>query len=142
VRDAEIANNVYDEAIRYTGIIQRFSVDIAFKKHKFWKDLTPQLQQRLFDQVLCGLVNRFQFFFNDYNLNFHAPQLAITKIVVELSAHLIRKDELLVKKDDKVESLQFIFVGVAHLYGYKEWNGETYRLKVVTFKKGSWIGDY
>ena len=31
---------------------------------------------------------------------------------------------------------------MAHLYGYEQWGGETYRFKVTTLKKGSWFGDY
>jgi len=46
------------------------------------------------------------------------------------------------KKGDKVRVLQFFYVGVAHIFGYREWNGETYRLQVATLGEGSWFGDY
>lgn len=133
---------MYDEAIDYIGVIQTFSICTSFKEHHFWKGLTPQLQQRLFNSVLSNTINRFEFFFNDYNQNIHAPPLLIQRLVVEMNAHLIRKGDYLVKKDEPVEFLQLIYVGVAHLHGYMDVHDETYRVNVATLKKGSWFGDY
>ena len=41
-----------------------------------------------------------------------------------------------------VDTLFFFHVGVAHLYGVTEINGELIRMKVVTLKMGGWFGDY
>lgn len=139
---SQITNYMYDEAINYIGVIQSFSICTSFKDHRFWRDLSPQLQQRLFNSVLANTVNRFEFFFNDYNLNVHAPPLLVQSIVVEMNAHLIRKNDYLIKKDQYVDFLYFLYVGVAHLHGFPEINGKTYRVNVATLKKGSWFGDY
>mmetsp|Transcript_24382 Transcript_24382/g.28648 ORF Transcript_24382/g.28648 Transcript_24382/m.28648 type:complete len:274 (+) Transcript_24382:739-1560(+) len=55
---------------------------------------------------------------------------------------MFKKDELIVEKGQVLEDLMFIYVGVAHLFGYDEWNDETMRHKCITLKKGSWFGDY
>jgi signal-transduction protein with cAMP-binding, CBS, and nucleotidyltransferase domain len=70
------------------------------------------------------------------------PKILIRKIVTELHAQMFKKDELIVEKGQVLEDLMFIYVGVAHLFGYDEWNDETMRHKCITLKKGSWFGDY
>lgn len=48
----------------------------------------------------------------------------------------------MIKIGEQVEALIFIYVGVAHIYGISQWNGEEILHKCITLKKGSWFGDY
>ena len=43
---------------------------------------------------------------------------------------------------ESINQIYFFHVGVAHIYGYFEWNGEKFRHKVVTLQEGAWFGDY
>ena len=70
------------------------------------------------------------------------PKLVVRKILTELQAQIYEKDEFLIKKGDDVEHLIFIYVGVAHLYGFNKWKDEELRHKCITFRKGGWFGDY
>ena len=71
-----------------------------------------------------------------------APELLVQTLVTNLRVKLYKKNEVMIESGNDVDELYFINVGVAHLYGYCEWKGETYRFKSVTLKKGSWFGDY
>ena len=48
----------------------------------------------------------------------------------------------MIERETEVDQLYFLYVGVAHIYGYMEIEGELLRYKIVTLKKGSWYGDF
>lgn len=133
---------MYDYAMQSMAISQEYSLDTAFSKNKFWKGLCPQLQQRLFDLVLQNVMNRFEFFFYDHQYNVVPPKILVRAVITELQAEMVDSGEYIVKKGDKLENLIFIYVGVAHLFGYDTWKDEELKHKCITFKKGSWFGDY
>ena len=70
------------------------------------------------------------------------PKILVRKVITELQAEMVESGEYIIKRGDDVEHLTFIFVGVAHLYGYDTWKDEELRHKCITFKKGGWFGDY
>ena len=64
------------------------------------------------------------------------------KLVSNMKARLYKRGDLLIERETEVDQLYFLYVGVAHIYGYMEIEGELLRYKIVTLKKGSWYGDF
>lgn len=70
------------------------------------------------------------------------PKILVRAVITELQAEMVDSGEYIVKRGDRLENLIFIYVGVAHLFGYDTWKDEELKHKCITFKKGSWFGDY
>lgn len=64
------------------------------------------------------------------------------EIITHMKVKLYKKGELLVKKNESVDELFFLYVGVAHIYGSLECERQVMRSKIVTLKKGSFFGDF
>ena len=89
------------------------------------------------------MTERLSYFFNDYTNDVYAPASYVQALVTNLSAKMFRSEEMIFRRNDKVDKFVFIYVGVAHLYGYDTLqNGEVIRQKTITLKKGSWFGDF
>ena len=142
LKDGDLPTEMYDEATAYMGNRRRFSIKDSFEECRFWHDMPPQLQKKLFEDRLGNVAERFDFFFNDYNNQMFAPQRVIHLMVTGMESKLFGKGERIFAKGSPVNDFVFIYYGACNLYGYYALNQEALRFKVVTLKKGSWFGDY
>ena len=124
------------------GAIVRFSINESFAGNQFYCELTPQLKKQLVSEVLGDVIERFKFFFNDYFSKWYCPSKLVQRIVVQLKSKLHEKGDVIVKSEDLLDKVIFLYSGNAHLFGFYEWKGEKMYFEAVTLKGGSWFGDY
>ena len=77
IKDEEILPHIYDESMDYMGTIVQYSIDESFSRCDFYRNLPPQLAKRLFKAVLTDVIEKYQYFFNDYKLMIYAPSRLI-----------------------------------------------------------------
>ena len=133
---------MYDSAMEYMGTIVRFSINESFAGNYFYRELKPQLQKQLVNEVLGDVIERFRFFFNDYFNKWHCPSKLVQKLVPQLKSKMHERGNTIVKTGENMTSLIFFYSGSAHLFGSYEWKGERMYFEAVTLKGGSWFGDY
>ena len=124
------------------GAIVRFDINESFASNSFYRELKPQLQKKLVNEVLGDVVERFRFFFNDYFYNWHCPSRLVRKLVIQLKSKAHERGAVMVKSGDNIDNLIFLYSGCAHLFGSYEWKGDKMYFEAVTLKGGSWFGDY
>lgn len=66
MKNVELPHKMYDEAVQYMGTYARFSIDESFARNYFYRELTPQLQNKLISAVLGETIEMYRYFFNDY----------------------------------------------------------------------------
>ena len=77
LKDGDLPSTMYDEAMADIGTIYRFSINESFADNSFWKSLPPQIKKKLFSEVLSNVIERFDYFFNDYVMNVVAPPVFV-----------------------------------------------------------------
>ena len=93
--------------------------------------------------VLGAQIQQIHFFFEDVNDYQKAPPNFISQIMVSLDSTIYDDGDLIIRKGDHVENLDFIIKGSAMIIGtHVKPSGEKLRLNVVKLVEGSWFGDY
>lgn len=114
-----------------------------FEDNQFFQELPPNIKKRLISTVLHFEIEKFQFFFEDFEgKGKKAPTDFVNQVLTNLDSRLYPIGQVIIEREHRVESLMLIQQGKCNLNGWIDSRGEQLKVQVVRLLESSWFGDF